>query len=172
MRQAYLRLCTGLASYAVTSALVTGPAGAQAREEALPEASSAPQTTPAQESLAPAPSSNTNTTPPNGRLPIGLTTRKEHFPLWAELTGAGLGLAGVVAGVTLLQYKGKIATPEEPDKTSGYVNQYHGTAILVAGAQLLALSVIFLAIDRWPRQSYTGPRLSRKRRVRGLALRF
>lgn len=73
--------------------------------------------------------------------------RNRHFPRWFELSGMGLGLAGIVSGGILLGFDGK----RVPGKSFNYDNRPHALGLIVAGAQFLAFSSIFLAIDEWPR---------------------
>lgn len=167
MRMVQVRLGTAVASFALAFGSVTGPKSAYASTtQPNSEAHASPSPTPTENPQSVLKKADTPTTP-SLPLPAGLTVREAHFPLWAELGGSGLGLAGIVSGSILLALDG---TPGEGGGKR--VNRYHGTAFLVSGAQLLALSLIFLAIDRWPRQTYTGPKLGKARRVRGLRIRF
>lgn len=82
-----------------------------------------------------------------GYKPRQARPRGRHFPRWLELTGLGVGLAGLVSGSIALGYDSK----RIPKKTYNYDNKTQGTALVVGGAQFLVFSAIFLAIDEWPR---------------------
>lgn len=71
--------------------------------------------------------------------------RSEHFPLWFEMTGLGLGIAAMGSGVLLLSYDRKL----NKDADTLYDNRAQGTGLLLAGVQVFAFSVVFLAIDGW-----------------------
>lgn len=88
--------------------------------------------------------------------------RARHFPRWFELTGAGLGLTSIVWGSIALGFDGK----QISGKSYNYSNKRQSVALLVTGAQFLAFSGIFLAIDEWPRHS--RPRV----KPQGLGFRF
>lgn len=88
--------------------------------------------------------------------------RDRHFPLWLELTGVGLGVAGVVSGAILLAFDGRRSEPGG----LRYDNFAHGFGILAGGSQVLVFSAVFLTIDQWPKNR--RPRSEPK----GLALRF
>lgn len=132
----------------------------------------------AQEELAPSnpPLKSVGELPKNNAIPADLVPRPELFPLWLELSGVGLGVASVITGgvVRLATESPPPASPKpsQERKKPYFDGRSQGLAMILAGAQLALVSLIFLAIDRWPRRSYTAPRLGKRFRFQGARLRF
>lgn len=109
-------------------------------------------------------------------VPSDLAPRNEHFPLWLELSGASLGLASVIAGgiLRIASVPPPLPLPKDSGKTLKlpFNGEVQGLAMMLAGAQLAVVSLVFLAIDRWPRRSYTAPRLGSRLHIRGAQIKF
>lgn len=80
----------------------------------------------------------------------GLAYRKRHFPLWVELTGMGIGVAGMVSALIMHQLNGKILYKSKQQYP--YEFDVLAPATLIASSQIFVISSIFFAIDQWPRK--------------------
>lgn len=72
-----------------------------------------------------------------------LERRPRHFPLWAELSGLGLGVASIIGGSISYALHGTLGLDKEAKRD----NKLIGPAFIFTGIPLVSVSAIFLIID-------------------------